>query len=106
MFAKLSKISKIKKSICDISKTEIVTKIKKLNCDKLSSDSSDSCESSERGDNTTIFLSQFFVVLKIVTTQKLKLWQNLKIQTVTKLKKIVTRFKNLNCDKTQNSNCD
>ena len=67
------KFQKYKKSICDNSKTEIVTKIKKSNCDKLSSDSSDSCESSERGGNTTSFLSQFFVVLKIVTTQKLKL---------------------------------
>ena len=42
----------------------------------------------------------YFFVLKIVTTQKLKLWQNLKTEIVTKLKKNVTTCKS-NCVKTQ-----
>ena len=39
---------------------------------------------------------------------KLKLWHNLKTPTVTKLKKIIISDKiwKLNCDKTQNSNCE
>ena len=37
-----------------------------------------------------------------------KLWQNSKTQIATKLKrkKIVTKLKNSDCDKTQNSSCD
>ena len=64
-----------------------------------SSDSSDRSDSSDKQNSVTIFFAFFL---------SLKLWQNLKTQ-------IVTKPKNLNCDKTQkhkfwqnskNSNCD
>ena len=72
----------------------------------------DSCDNSDSTDNSDIF------VLKIVTTQKhivtklknsnydksqkLNLWQNSKIQIVTKLKtQIRTKLNNSNCDQTQ-----
>ena len=46
-----------------------------------------------------IFYSLYLFVSKIVIIQKLKFGQNLKTQ-------IVTQLKNLNDDKTQNSNSD
>ena len=66
-------------------------------CDSCDStdrrDSSDSCDDSDSSDSSDI--SDIFVPPKNCDkTQKLKLWQNLKTQNVTK-------FKNSNCDKTR-----
>ena len=61
-------------------------KTQETNCSSDSSDSFDSCDSSDNSakKNSLTFFLFFFclvfsVVLKIVTTEKLKLWQNIKV---------------------------
>ena len=86
-------------------------------CDSSDScNSSDSCDSSDGSESsdTNIYVTKVFFFL-IVTTQKVKFWQNLKTQIVTKLTKsnldksktwIVSKLKNTNCEKElKNSNC-
>ena len=59
------------------SKAKIVTKLKNSNGEKLTSDSSDICDSSDKKIQSHFF---FFCL-------SLKLWQNSKTQIMTKLKK-------------------